>query len=160
MSAFADSIAERSGLAAELRTLTPDEARERVQFVVDVTRPPRCSSASSGGPRRLDLQRSDGEKREDSRRNRSGGGWWKDRRAPRTEEPAASMSGGGGEYMFVFEAGKTRRVMHLAKYDQGGMLFAALCEIAIPFNRYINEPLGLGRKVCKKCERIRFRESA
>jgi hypothetical protein len=56
---------------------------------------------------------------------------------------------------YIWESGKDKRVMHIAKYSvTGKMQFEALCNINHPFNRSINAPFGLGRKICKRCEKI------
>lgn len=40
---------------------------------------------------------------------------------------------GGIEVAYIFEAGKSRRVMHLARLNSsGGLLFTALCGIDVP----------------------------
>lgn len=52
--------------------------------------------------------------------------------------------------MYLFEAGKRRRVMHLQRFTITGQpLFEALCGISHRFNRAINVPLG--RRTCKNC---------
>jgi len=44
--------------------------------------------------------------------------------------------------------------MHIEKYNQvGNPLMVALCEIGHRFNRSINAPFGLGRRVCKNCDK-------
>ena len=49
--------------------------------------------------------------------------------------------------------GATRRVMHIARFDEvGQMLNESLC-CRSGFNRSINAPWGLGRPVCKVCKR-------
>ncbi len=55
---------------------------------------------------------------------------------------------------YIWELGKNHRVMHISKFTSTGeMLFQSLCGIDHKFNRSINAPWALGRKVCKKCER-------
>jgi hypothetical protein len=55
---------------------------------------------------------------------------------------------------YIFEAGAPRRVMHIERHDQlGRETWAALCGIDLPFNRTINAPWGLGRRICKNCLR-------
>jgi len=53
---------------------------------------------------------------------------------------------------YIWEKGKPRRVMHIQRFDRSGQAsMSALCGIDLNFNRTINAPWGLGRKVCKKC---------
>lgn len=60
---------------------------------------------------------------------------------------------------YIYEGSKPRRRMHLQRYQSDGTpLLAALCGIRLPFNRSINEPWGLGRKVCRKCLKVRKEE--
>jgi len=56
---------------------------------------------------------------------------------------------------YVFEAGAPkRRVMHVQQHDRlGEPLFVAICGADLPFNRSINAPFALGRRVCKHCLR-------
>ena len=56
---------------------------------------------------------------------------------------------------YVWEAGQTRRVMHIECFTSAGEgTMAALCRIPLHFDRSINAPFALGRKVCKRCEEI------
>ncbi len=56
---------------------------------------------------------------------------------------------------YIWETGKDRRVMHIMKFSiSGETTMTALCKIGHRFNRSINAPFGLGRKVCKRCEKI------
>ena len=53
---------------------------------------------------------------------------------------------------YIWETGKKRRKMHVAKHTiTGEMLFESLCDIGHNFNRSINAPFSLGRGVCKNC---------
>ena len=55
---------------------------------------------------------------------------------------------------YVFESGKPKRVMHIMKPTiTSEETFTAFCEINLPFNRTINAPFGLGRKICKNCKK-------
>ena len=55
---------------------------------------------------------------------------------------------------YLWEAGKPRRRMHIQKHLADGRPTAlALCGIRHQFNRSINAPFGLGRKVCRRCRR-------
>ena len=55
---------------------------------------------------------------------------------------------------YIWEKGKPRRVMHIEKTDKVGTpLGVAICGIPHNFNRSINAPWGLGRKVCKNCKK-------
>jgi len=55
---------------------------------------------------------------------------------------------------YIFEAGKPRRVMHISKHDYlGRELMEAVCGINHRFDRTINAPFALGRKLCKNCLR-------
>ena len=55
---------------------------------------------------------------------------------------------------YLFESGKFRRVMHIQKFTQiGDALFESICGINLNFNRSINAPFALGRKVCKNCKK-------
>ena len=55
---------------------------------------------------------------------------------------------------YIYEAGKRRRVMHIQRHTATGeMTNEAICGIKHNFNRSINAPFGLGRKICKKCEK-------
>ena len=55
---------------------------------------------------------------------------------------------------YIWETGKARRVMHVQAHTvTGEPLMAALCGIDHQFNRSINAPWGLGRKICKNCRR-------
>lgn len=60
---------------------------------------------------------------------------------------------------FVFRTpGANRRVMHIERHTvTGAETFQPLCDTPGPFNRTINAPWGLGRPVCKRCERIAAR---
>lgn len=64
---------------------------------------------------------------------------------------------------YVWSAGM-EGVMHIgAGYDQrtGEPLFAPLCgSTKRPWNRTINAPFGLGRKVCGNCRRVAARTTA
>ena len=56
---------------------------------------------------------------------------------------------------YIWESGKPGRVMHIGQYDKvGNFISEALCGIKHTFDRSINAPFGLGRKVCKDCRRI------
>ena len=60
------------------------------------------------------------------------------------------MCKNGGDVKYLFETGKPRRVMHIAKVGLfGKILFEAYCKINHGFNRTINVPLG--RKTCRNC---------
>ena len=51
------------------------------------------------------------------------------------------------------EARKER--VHIQKHlPAGEPIWAALCGIKLPFNRSINAPFALGRKICKHCEAV------
>jgi len=53
---------------------------------------------------------------------------------------------------FIYESGKSRRVMHIQKFTNIGLgLFESLCGAKLNFNRTIN--LTLGRKVCENCKK-------
>jgi len=53
---------------------------------------------------------------------------------------------------YIWESGKKRSVMHIAKYTKTGeMLFEAVCGIKQEFNRSINAPFTFGKRVCKNC---------
>lgn len=53
---------------------------------------------------------------------------------------------------FLWETGKDRRVMHIQRHlPDGTGVMEALCGIQHQFDRTINAPFGLGRKVCKRC---------
>lgn len=55
---------------------------------------------------------------------------------------------------YVFEAGKPNRVMHIERTTMTGeQTFTALCGQRHAFDRTINAPWGLGRRICKKCRR-------
>ncbi len=55
---------------------------------------------------------------------------------------------------YLYESGKGRRVMHIMKFDKlGNAIFESLCNIKLNFNRSINAPFGLGRKICKNCRK-------
>ena len=54
---------------------------------------------------------------------------------------------------YVWETGKGRRIMHIQAHTRAGQpLWTALCGIRHRFNRSINAPWGLGRKVCQSCQ--------
>lgn len=57
--------------------------------------------------------------------------------------------------VYIWEAGKKNRVMHIAGFDPvtGKAILKAQCGIDLRFNRGINAPFTLGRKVCSKCEK-------
>ena len=56
---------------------------------------------------------------------------------------------------YLWEHKKPRRVMHIQRHTVTGKpLFAALCGIRLRFNRAINAPFALGRRVCKKCKAV------
>ena len=58
---------------------------------------------------------------------------------------------------YIWEADKgRRRVMHIQKFPPTGetMPIIAMCKIGHKFDRSINAPFGLGRKICKRCEKI------
>jgi len=53
---------------------------------------------------------------------------------------------------FIWEAGKRRRVMHIARFTPDGRnTMRALCGVGHNFDRSINAPFALGRKVCNRC---------
>ena len=52
---------------------------------------------------------------------------------------------------YLYEGDKPRRVMHLVRYDRFGFIVGAICNIKLNFNRSINAPFALGRKICKNC---------
>ena len=55
---------------------------------------------------------------------------------------------------YIFEGGKHRRVMHIMKTtNTGEYLSEAICGIKHNFNRTINAPWGLGRKICENCKK-------
>ena len=55
---------------------------------------------------------------------------------------------------YIWESGKKRRVMHIARLDAvTGHPVGALCGINHPFDRSINAPWAMGRPVCKSCKR-------
>ena len=55
---------------------------------------------------------------------------------------------------YIWETGKRRRVMHIQAHTRAGQpLMAALCGIGHRFNRTINAPWGLGRRICKNCRK-------
>lgn len=54
---------------------------------------------------------------------------------------------------YIWQSGKRGRVMHIERTNQvGNPTGTALCGIGHRFNRSINAPFALGRKVCKNCE--------
>ena len=56
---------------------------------------------------------------------------------------------------YIWETGKPNRVMHIGSISQvGDELLVARCGIPHQFNRSINAPFGLGRKICKKCRQV------
>jgi hypothetical protein len=56
---------------------------------------------------------------------------------------------------YIWEAGKKRRVMHVMRFTPSGeMTMQAMCGAKHRFNRSINAPFGLGRRICKKCLRL------
>lgn len=56
---------------------------------------------------------------------------------------------------YLYEAGKANRVMHIEEHNRlGNPTGQALCRIKLTFNRSINAPFALGRKVCQRCERL------
>ncbi len=58
------------------------------------------------------------------------------------------------EMRYLYESGKSKRVMHIMRFDNiGNAIFESLCDIKINFNRSINAPFGLGRKICRNCLR-------
>jgi hypothetical protein len=55
---------------------------------------------------------------------------------------------------YIWEAGKTGRVMHIERFTPSGdETMQALCGIACAFNRSINVPFVLGRRICRNCEK-------
>lgn len=53
---------------------------------------------------------------------------------------------------YLYEESKPRRAMHIMKFNLlGEMTMIAFCNIKLNFNRSINAPFGLGRKICKNC---------
>ena len=53
---------------------------------------------------------------------------------------------------YIYERGKRRRVMHIARYDSlGHLLMSSFCWSPLPFDTTVNVPLG--RKTCKNCLR-------
>lgn len=55
---------------------------------------------------------------------------------------------------YIWEENKG--VIHIMKYSPTGeMTFKSLCGIQHNFNRAINTPFASGRKVCKRCEKLR-----
>ena len=55
---------------------------------------------------------------------------------------------------YIYEGNKSRRVMHIQKFNKiGEGIMQALCNIDLPFNRSINTPFALGRKICSNCNR-------
>lgn len=58
-------------------------------------------------------------------------------------------------YHYIYVAGKKHRVMHIQKFSYTGVgLMRALCGINLPFDRTINAPFALGRKVCVNCIKV------
>lgn len=56
---------------------------------------------------------------------------------------------------YIWESGKDKRVMHIQKHNFAGVgLAESLCHIKHNFDRSINAPFGLGRKVCENCKKI------
>jgi hypothetical protein len=56
---------------------------------------------------------------------------------------------------YLFVAGERRyNAMHIERFTVlGDGTMEAMCEIAKPFNRSINAPFALGKRICKKCAR-------
>lgn len=53
---------------------------------------------------------------------------------------------------YIWEAGKNKRVMHIMKFTSTGIgLNEAIFGIEQNFNRSINAPFSLGRKICNNC---------
>ena len=53
---------------------------------------------------------------------------------------------------YIYESNKSERVMHIQRFNlDGSALMKAICRINLKFNRTINAPFALGRKVCKRC---------
>ena len=55
---------------------------------------------------------------------------------------------------YVWAAGTpcAQKRVHIQKFDMAGNAeFAALCGQDLPFDRSINAPFSLGRKICKHC---------
>ena len=56
-------------------------------------------------------------------------------------------------YVWVTHHPASKKWVHIQKHNPAGEpLWAALCGIDLPFNRSINAPFALGRKVCQHCE--------
>ena len=70
---------------------------------------------------------------------------------------------------YAFEAGKDRRVMHIARtnrlgqmlyWSDGGVATIGACEkrLGLRLDRTINAPWGLGRPICRVCLRAAEKE--
>lgn len=67
----------------------------------------------------------------------------------------------GGQMRYLYEGGKPRRVMHIMRFTETGeMTTEAFCGIKHKFDRSINAPWGLGRRLCKNCKHIMNRRTA
>lgn len=75
---------------------------------------------------------------------------------PNTQERAQEFLFLRGQSMrYIWESKKPRRVMHVMRYTSSGdMTNQAMCGIRHNFDRSINAPFGLGRRICKKCLRL------
>jgi hypothetical protein len=60
--------------------------------------------------------------------------------------------------IYIYERGRgRRRVMHIQKFNSlGAGLMESHCNSTIPFNTTCNFPLG--RRICKKCLRVIYKE--
>lgn len=62
---------------------------------------------------------------------------------------------------YIWEGGESRRrVMHIQRHNcLGHPLMEALCGIDKRFNKSINAPFALGKKVCKRCWEVAINET-
>lgn len=53
---------------------------------------------------------------------------------------------------YIWVAGVRRRVMHIERFTATGQqTMTALCGKVLRFDRSINAPFALGKRVCKRC---------
>ncbi len=58
-------------------------------------------------------------------------------------------------YVWVTRHPASKNRVHIQKHSPiGEPMWAALCGSGLPFNRSINAPFALGRKICKHCEAV------
>lgn len=65
-------------------------------------------------------------------------------------------------YIWATNSEARRRRVHIQAFGRTGLpleddngYFVPLCSVRLPFNRSINAPFALGRKICKMCEKAR-----